>query len=113
MLHVFYKIVPSQKSVTLTLENNLFASAGCVNAQMAQKHALEWKLRINDGYSTMSDGITSSGGGGGGGAFGPLAHVRLYLNLMLSSWRSVFIKLLQQHGYEFCDETKLLGKEAL
>ena len=71
---------------------------------MAQKHALEWKLRINDGYSTMSDGITSSGGG---------AHVRLYLNLMLSSWRSVFIKLLQQHGYEFCDETKLLGKEAL
>ena len=32
---------------------------------MAQKHALEWKLRINDGYSTMSDGITSSGGGGG------------------------------------------------
>ena len=54
------------------------------------------------------------GGGGEGGAFGPLAHVRLYLNLMLSSWRSVFIKLLQQqYGHEFCDETKLLGKEAL
>ena len=41
LLHVFYKISPSQKSVTLTLENNLFASVGCENAQMAQKRALE------------------------------------------------------------------------
>ena len=41
LLHVFYKIIPSQKNVTLTLENNLFASVGCENAQMVQKHALE------------------------------------------------------------------------
>ena len=46
--------------------NYLFASVGCENVQMAQKRALEWTLRINDGYSTMSDGITSRGEGGEG-----------------------------------------------
>ena len=40
---LFYKIIPSQKRVTLTVENNviLFASVGCENVPMAQKRALE------------------------------------------------------------------------
>ena len=38
---LFYKITPSQKSIKLMHENNLFASVGCKNAQMAQKRTLE------------------------------------------------------------------------
>ena len=106
LLHVFYKISPSQKSVTLTLENNLFASVGCENAQMAPKRALEWTLRINDGYFTMCYGIMFRGGGGSSntprlascygnwyklGPCGPFARVHLYLNLTLSSWRWLFL----------------------
>ena len=32
----YYKIIPSQKRVTLTLENNLFASVGCENVKIVQ-----------------------------------------------------------------------------
>ena len=97
--YMYCKIIPSQKSVTLTLENNLFASVGCENAQMAQKRTLEWTLRINDGYSTMSDEITSSGGRGLAILLGLLHAMEtginscapFNLNLTLSSWRRLFL----------------------
>ena len=43
---LFCKIIPSQKSVTLTHKNKLFAWGGCKNAQVVQKRALEWILGL-------------------------------------------------------------------
>ena len=43
---LFCKIIPSQKSVTLTHKNKLFAWGGCKNAQVVQKRALEWMLGL-------------------------------------------------------------------
>ena len=43
---LFCKIIPSQKSITPTHKNKLFAWGGCKNAQVAQKRALEWTLGL-------------------------------------------------------------------
>ena len=43
---LFCKIIPSQKSVTLTHKNKLFARGGCKNAQVVQKRTLEWILGL-------------------------------------------------------------------
>ena len=80
--------------------------------------------RVNDGYSTMSDGILD-------GIF-PMVHRTFLLSYFRGCWfldfsctqsmwtyneaaielaAAVFFKRLQQHGLEFRDETKLLAKE--
>ena len=78
--------------------------------------------RVNDGYSTMSDGIFD-------GIF-PIVHRTFLLSYFRGCWlldfscaqstwtyneaaielaAAVFLKRLQQRGHEFRDETKLLS----
>ena len=86
---------------------------------------LQWQ-RVNNGYSTMSDGIFDW--------IFPIVHRTFLLSYFTGCWlldffcaqsmwvyneaaielaAAVFFKRLQQRGHEFRDETKLLAKETL